>query len=418
MDGNTANPLLGRPLIQRDRDYDPFDHYALNTGPTHEFGDLPETPVTIRNIGWTLGNDCPYRCTHCYSMNARQKGADISVAMIDRVVEQLRINGVETVNLGGNEPLFTNGANPRNTLLPYIIQRLCEAGITVGLTTSGITILRLYRDHRAAFDLLNDVDVSFDSPDETEHNRNRGANIYHQAVEALEICQRHDKPHTIIMCAMNWNFTIGNIEKLVDLARRYGANVRINPVKPVQPQHMDAALPPEMYYAGFARLMELCRPIDLGEPPIAAATDYQGAKRCPCGRTSFRIHSITPDGKIHVSPCVYLHDYKTPLDLLERDLADIIRSPQFRVFRQRNANPHRVAGCAGCAKLAQCGGGCAGRSYLYAFHRTGKRTFQARDPYCPAREAGSAVFPQRPNVLTETRLVHMDYLCTWIGQPI
>ena len=30
----------------------------------------------------------------------------------------------------------------------------------------------------------------------------------------------------------------------------------------------------------------------------------------------------------------------------------------------------------------------------------------------------SAVFPQQPSVLTETRLVHMDYLCTWIGRPI
>ncbi len=132
--------------------------------------------------------------------------------MIDRVVDQLAVNGVETVNLGGNEPLYTNGANPKATLLPYIIERLTDAGIIVGLTTSGITILRLYRDHRDAFDRLNDVDVSFDSPDPEEHNRNRGANIYHQAVEALEICQRHDKPHTAIMCGMKWNFTVPNIE--------------------------------------------------------------------------------------------------------------------------------------------------------------------------------------------------------------
>jgi len=418
MDANAVNPLLGRPLIFRDDNFDAFQHYALNTGPTHEFGDLPEAPATIRNIGWTLGNDCPYRCTHCYSMNARQKGADMSVEMIDRIVDQLSLNGVETVNLGGNEPLFTNGANPRLTLLPYVIDRLVGAGITVGLTTSGITIVRLYRDHRAAFDMLNDVDVSFDSPDRVEHNRNRGASIYGEAIEALEICQRHDKPHTIIMCAMNWNFTLRNIEALVDLARRYDANVRINPIKPVQPQHMESALPPEMYYAGFSRLLELCRPIDLGEPPIAAVTDFAGARRCPCGRTSFRIHSITPDGKVHVSPCVYLHDYKAPLDLLERDLADIIRSPQFRVFRQRNANPDGVAGCAGCAKLAQCGGGCAGRSYLYALHRKGERTFKARDPYCPVREAPHVPFPQQPELLADTRLVHMDYLCTWIGKPI
>ena len=140
--------------------FDRFEHYQLNTGPTHEFGDLPETPPMIKNIGWTLGNDCPYRCTHCYSMNARVKGRDMTVTMVDRIVDQLRINGVETVNLGGNEPLFTNGLDAGKTLLPYIITSLVSAGIEVGLTTSGITLLRLYHDHRAAFDLLNDVDVS------------------------------------------------------------------------------------------------------------------------------------------------------------------------------------------------------------------------------------------------------------------
>lgn len=399
------------------RTYDPFAHYALNVGPTDEFGSLPETEPTIRNIGWTLGNDCPYRCTHCYSMNARLKGRDMSKAMVDRVVDQLAKNGVETVNLGGNEPLFTNGANPKNTLLPYIIERLVGAGIITGLTTSGITVLRLYRDHRHAFSLLNDVDVSLDSPFEAEHNRNRGANIYHQAIETLEILQKESKPHTIIMCGMNWNFSIPSIEELVRIAKRHDANVRINPIKPVEPEHMGAALPPEMYFAGFSRLLELCSPVDLGEPPVAAMSEYSEAKRCPCGRTSFRIHSITPDGKIYVSPCVYLHDYKSPLDLLEHELADIVRSPQFRVFRQRNANPQEIEGCAGCSMVRACGGGCAGRSYLYARHLQGRSTMKARDPYCPARIRPPEVFPRNPKIESEVRLVHQDYLCTWIGKP-
>src|SRR5438128_12505953 len=94
-------------ILELNKDYDRFEHYKLNVGPTDEYGDLPETPPTIRNIGWTLGNDCPYRCTHCYSMNARIKGQNMSIEMIDRIVDQLRINGVETVDLGGKEPLFT-----------------------------------------------------------------------------------------------------------------------------------------------------------------------------------------------------------------------------------------------------------------------------------------------------------------------
>lgn len=412
------NTRVSSNLESHRESYDRFQHYKLNTGPTDEFGKYPECEPTIRNIGWTLGNDCPYRCTHCYSMNARVKGKDMSKSMVDRIVDQLASVGVETVNLGGNEPLFTNGPNPKNTLLPYIIESLVGAGISVGLTTSGITLLCLYRDHRHAFDLLNDVDVSFDSPYEEEHNRNRGASIFNQAIESLRICQREDKPHTCIMAAMNWNFTLPHIEALVAIAKKYDANIRINPLKPVEPKHMDVALPAKMYYAGFARLLELCRPVDLGEPPIAAVTNYQQARRCPCGRTSFRIHSITPDGAIYVSPCVYLHDYKAPFDLLKYDLIEIINSPQFRVFRQRNANAAKIEGCAGCDLLQQCGGGCAARSYLHHQHTTGVKTMLSSDPYCPKNVKPQHAFPQRPEIDTSQRLVHMDYLCTWIGKPL
>ena len=397
--------------------FDELEHYRLNTGPLDEFEGLPEAPTTIRNIGWTLGNDCPYRCTHCYSMNARVKGRNMTVDMIDRVVEQMQMNAVETVNLGGNEPIFTNGLNPAASLLPYIVRRLADAGIDVGLTTSGISLLYLWKHFPDAFHLLNDVDVSLDSPNEELHNANRGAKIYHQAIDALKLCQEHRKPHTVIMCAMSWNFDIPAIDELVSIARSLGANVRINPLKPVQPKHMEVTLTPEMYYRGFSRLLELCDPVDLGEPPLAARTDHQAAKRCPCGRTSFRIHSITPAGEIHVSPCVYLHDYKSPFDLLKHDLHTIINSPQFRIFRQRNKNPEHVSGCLGCGLITQCGGGCVARAYLHELHVTGRKSFRARDPYCPKEHDVKVPFPRRPVVHSDEKLVHMDYLCTWIGRP-
>src|SRR5437773_9959940 len=96
--------------------YDSFEHYKLNTGPTDELGDLPESPPTIRNIGWTLGNDCRYLCTRWYRMNAGVKGREMSVVMSDRIVEQQRVKGVETVRAGCNEPLFTHGPNSKHTL--------------------------------------------------------------------------------------------------------------------------------------------------------------------------------------------------------------------------------------------------------------------------------------------------------------
>ena len=59
--------------------------------------------------------------------------------------------------------------------------------------------------------------------------------------------------------------------------------------------------------------------------------------RIACGTYSMRINSITPDGKIPVSPCVYMHDYRVG-DLLADDIFDIINSEQFNAFRIRKEN--------------------------------------------------------------------------------
>jgi radical SAM protein with 4Fe4S-binding SPASM domain len=215
---------------------------------------------------------------------------------------------------------------------------------------------------------------------------------------------------------MAWNFTPRHLHALVEIARRHGAHVRINPIKPVEPGHMEAELPPAQYYQGFRLLMELCDVIDLGEPPLASVSSWPQARGCPCGRSSFRIHSITPAGTVPVSPCVYLHDFKVG-DLLVDDLHSIIHSPQFRAFRRRNGNPHMVDGCTGCELLQSCRGGCAARSYLTHLHRTRRRTLFARDPYCPRDENTGEVFPSLAPGEQDTRLVHQDYLCTWIGKP-
>ncbi len=394
-------------------------HYSKNVAPL-EKTHLDECEMTIENIGWTLGNECPYRCTHCYSMTARRKGRNLEKRMIDTIVSQLTRLGVKTVNLGGNEPIYTNGPDAKKTLLHYIIQSLDEAGIHVGLTTSGISLIKLEQYHPEAVRLLNDIDISLDSPFSEEHNRNRGASLYDLALRALEICQAHRIDHTIIMCAMKWNFTEQHIDKILEIARVYGAHIRINPLKPVEKQHMGSQVDPELFYRSFSRLMNACHQVDLGEPLLASATGHPGSG-CPCGRTSFRIHSITPEGRIPVSPCVYLHEYKVG-DLLTDDIFSIVRSPQFRSFRRRNAHPAEIPGCAGCAFLSSCRGGCAARSYLHHLYETGHRSLFVKDPYClseqmAAMNSSFPEFPRNPVLPTDKILVHRNYLCTWIGEP-
>jgi MoaA/NifB/PqqE/SkfB family radical SAM enzyme len=184
--------------------YDPKEHYVNDVAPIENL-DCEECGMEIQNIGWTLGNDCPYRCKHCYSMSARDKGMDLSKEIIDTIINQLKKLKPKTINLGGNEPLFTNGIDPKKSLLPYILRQITLNEINVGLTSSGITVVYLYENHNDEFKLLNDIDISIDSPYEEEHNNNRGKRIFNLVLKALDICANNDIERTIIMCAMNWN---------------------------------------------------------------------------------------------------------------------------------------------------------------------------------------------------------------------
>lgn len=412
-------PAQPRSIGIRLSHIDPESHYGGNLAPI-EHTDLPECAVAIQNIGWTLGNECPYRCKHCYSMSARRKGLNLERWMIDRIVSELMELHVKTVNLGGNEPIFTNGLDARQSLLPYIIEKLAETGIHVGLTTSGITLLKLRELRPDVIGLLNDIDISLDSPDPEEHNQNRGAVLFGKALEALDICQEYGIDHTIIMCAMTWNFTCAHIDALIEIARRYDAYIRINLLKPVESSHLGVVPDVHMFYEGFSHLMATCEQIDLGEPLLATVAGHPGLG-CPCGRTSFRIHSITPTGEIPVSPCVYLHDFKVG-NLLVDDLYSIVHSPSFQSFRRRNANPQIIDGCDGCSFIATCRGGCAARSYLHHLHEQARRSLFVRDPYCLRdylREQGNLLpkFSRAPMLPPDKILVHRDYLCTWIGKP-
>ena len=393
--------------------YNSTEHYKVR-GPVTEFGNAPETPSVIKNVGWTLGNYCPHKCKHCYSMSARRPGANMTPEIVDRIVEQLAKNNVETINIGGNEPIFTNGPNVKDSLLPYIIECLDSYGLSAGITTSGDTLLYLYKYRPDIYEKINDFDISLDSPFKEEHNANRGDDLYDDAIQCLDICKQTGKPHSVIMAGMNWNFTERHLSALIELCKKYDAFVRINTMKPLNSLQMKYVMSIKQFYDGFQYLMQHCDNVENGESVLRTVTGQNNSKRCPCGISSFRIHSITPDGKIFVSPCVYMHDYKSSQDLLTHELSDIINSDEFKVFRQRNANPEMLRGCAECEKVDVCGGGCAARSYLFNAVQTGNKSFLCKDPYCPKDYQHE--FPQEQNMVNTQRLVHMDYLCTWIGK--
>src|SRR5262249_61824702 len=84
-----------------------------------------------------------------------------------------------------------------------------------------------------------------------------------------------------------------------------------------------------------------------------------------CGVATVR---VTPRGR--VQPCVYWPGRGAPLDILLEGGSGVVAT---RSFVEARSVPEA---CGGCAHLAQCGGGCAGRRSLMG--ALGKP-----DPYCP-----------------------------------
>ena len=365
----------------------------------------------IKNIGWTLGNDCPCKCKHCYSMSVREKGKNLTKEIVDKVIDQVQRIGVETINLGGNEPIFTNGLKVQDSLLPYILKELTEKNIKVGITTSGISLIALKNVYPECLKLLNDVDISLDSPYEKEHNENRGGDVYKYAIEALEICKEYGIESGIIMCAMNWNFTRDRIDALLELAKQYNSNIRFNLLKPIQEKHYELVPTKNQVLENYKYLFKMCDTVELSEPTLSGLVDNNKVQGCSCGIYSMRINSITPDGKIPVSPCVYMHDYRVG-DILKDDILDIINSEQFKSFRIRKENYEKIEGCKDCDKAEICRGGCFAMAYKKC--ETGEKDLYARDPFCFKEINFNDSIEYKKG---EKQLVHENYLCTWIGKP-
>lgn len=367
----------------------------------------------IKNIGWTLGNDCPCKCKHCYSFNVRKRGKNLTKEIVDKVIEQIQKLNVETVNLGGNEPIFTNGLDIHQSMLPYILKELNKRNIKVGITTSGISLIALKNIYPECLKLLNDVDISFDSPYEEEHNKNRGRDVYKYAIQALEICREYKIESGIIMCAMNWNFTKERIDALIEIASKYDANIRFNLLKPTEYTHFKFVPTREQVLENYKYILEKCDTVEVSEPTLAGMVKNNKVKGCACGKHSMRINSITPEGKIPVSPCVYMHDYIVG-DLLTDDILDIVNSDQFKAFETRKENYKKIEGCKDCNKADICRGGCFAMAYTYKKCETGEKDLFARDPFCFRDIDLNSNIEYKKG---DKQLVHENYLCTWIGKP-
>jgi radical SAM protein with 4Fe4S-binding SPASM domain len=316
-----------------------------------EQDDLSVTPPsppaeTVRfALGLGLTNECNLACAFCYRDPARTDR--LSLDQVRNVLARLP---VRSVNLGTGE----NGMHPD---FRHILAFLRTRPVKLTITSNGHSIELLDDDDVRGF---ADVEFSLDYPTEAEQDAQRGAGNWALIQEQAARCRRLGVGVTVIAVMMRSNYL--RLAEIAAVARRFDAPLRLNVYQAVQSDAF--ALTYDEYWDGFAALFASTDAIAVGEPLVRAMAGLP-PRAGGCGRATVR---VTP--RATVQPCVYWPGGGAPLDLL-LDLGDAITDTA--PFAEARSVP---GACAGCAHLAACGGGCAGRRRLLGqLHRP--------DPYCP-----------------------------------
>lgn len=365
------------------------------------------------NVGWSIGSYCNAQCNHCYSWKNRENNSNILThEEVEIIIEKLISYNVETVNFGGNEPIFTCGSDLTQTMLPFIIKRLHNAHIKCGITTNGFTMLYLFRHHFQEFMMVNDWDFSLDSPCRELHDKNRNCKgLYDSVIKAITLCKHYKKPCSIVIAGMKSNLDKTSLDGFIALAKHYNTELRINLLRPTQLEHFALFPTKEQVYTAYSYLSKNMDFISLSEPAIAAQLNV-ATTGCPCGTNSFRIRAKV-GSRVPVTPCVYL-DYDAG-DILTQSIDEIVHSSVFKEFNRRKEQLPANCKSLNCDLIEQCRGGCAARTILVTNNP------DETDPYCIysgnqcSELSGNAITLKKSS--DEHIRVHENYLCTWIGRP-
>ncbi|HEV8308426.1 MAG TPA: radical SAM protein [Methylomirabilota bacterium] len=294
------------------------------------------------SVGIGLTNECDLRCPHCYRPDATLDR--LSLVTVQRVCDAIPVG---SMNLGVGE----NGLHPEyRAVLDYLAAR----GIKTSITSNGASIACLSDAEVRRF---RSVEFSIDFPTEAAHDAFRGAGNWRAVQAGLARCQGLGVPVTVTTVLMRPNARA--MPGLVEVARRVGANLRVNVYQPAKTDGF--TLPYDEFWDAFRRLADCTRLVATSEPVLAAVLGLEGFAGPGCGRSTVR---VAPDGRI--LPCTYWPASTLTVESLVALGPAILSTAEFAAARQ-------VPGpCAGCP----CRGGCAGRRALVG-------GLDAADVYCP-----------------------------------
>jgi radical SAM protein with 4Fe4S-binding SPASM domain len=300
---------------------------------------------------------CPMGCPHCYAAS-EPEGALASLEEIERVLDQLRENGVTQVAIGGGEPL----GHPD---IIQVLERCRQRGMVPNLTTNGLyldaaRLAALKRCCGAVALSLEGVGARFDQV------RKSGFAFFEQRLHEL---MDHGVA-TVLQVTLSQE-SFAELEDIIDFCLGHPGlyGVLFLAYKEVGRgdgfHHALAALPPERVHRklreGFLRLSRQTRvgydccltPAVVGVEPALRFSQADQLDGCSALRSSM---GILPN--LDVVPCTFTPGMAVG-NLGRESLYEIWRGQQASEFRlQVQRRLRGDSQCARCPSQLECLGGC------------------------------------------------------------
>ncbi|MGL4402805.1 MAG: radical SAM/SPASM domain-containing protein [Fusobacteriaceae bacterium] len=351
-------------------------------------------------IGWGCVSKCNMKCAFCYSAKVRSEVEDLEFKDWKKFIDENH-QSIDSLNYGTGENSLDHDWF---ILVDYI--RKNYPSITQALTTNGYISYQMNKNEeyeRIVKESIDEIDVSLDFYQSELHNEFRGQEkAFDWVLETLRLCQKHDISSTIVFIGINLTLEKENIKGLFEIAKKYGAKLRMNLYRPT-----NGIIENNIFIPDYKKIIDILYFIDenykilaICDPLFSSILTENSFKKDPSGSESLRVLS---DGSI--TPSTYLISEEFRLNTIkEKDILEKIETNEYINFLSNLKTP---VSCDSCKFIKSCNGGVIDRRYLWF------KNFSEKDPYCPFRDEN--FIPEKKIKITDESdfsSVHDGYLPT------
>lgn len=321
-----------------------------------------EAPICLT---WEMTYGCNLRCVHCLSSSGKRRPDELTTDEARRLIDEWAAMKVFYINVGGGEPMSRPDFFD---LMDHTLDR----GIGVKFSTNGTLVDDRAADWIASRDYL-DIQISLDGASAETNDPVRGVGSYARARRAMDQLAARRFPFKINATVTRQNFL--EIDTLYDLARYYGAELRLTRLRPTGRGRdvWEGMRPTHAQNRSLYQWLLAHRDVLTGDSFFhlsAYGQAIEGLNMCGAGRI---VCCVDPVGDVYACPFVLAPEFSAGNVRQDGGFTGIWRhAPLFAHLRE-----WQVGGtCRTCNAYSLCHGGC-----MAVKHFTG-RPVDAPDPDC------------------------------------